>query len=459
MRNLVSLARSNGYRILVSGAAPRFGDAFQRVARRKQADEGKTCLHGRLELGPDLELVLRSHTQQTEDLAAGLAGDLLQRMDDALGSRHQSTMDVLAIVDDQVDHPGDLADGDQQAGARRGAVDQDAVAVRPGERNQVPHLAFLLEHAGDETVQRRDRRRGIGTGDRAVRRNRFLLGDESQRSAAEHVSAAVGNTEAEAFQHVFGQGPGEVAHMFFPQDGRTAESEALLHVGQLGDQEPVGPQQDADGVEEAGEIADMFDHMPRVDGIECAALGDQPSRELGRQVTGVDLVTLGAGGSRGDRIGFDTDDLPVAGTAQGFQERAVVAADVDRPCRILAGHRRRDQVLEVPRPLEAGRVGIRLAVDQVGGNGVDDLQQTAISAALEADRKSRVRIIPRLPEVVRDRKVVQGEKERKISPLAQATLACAHPPLVTKKMLSRATPRVSSWCVPKQTCPSYAASN
>ncbi len=238
--------------------------------------------------------------------------------------------------------------------------------------------------------------------------------------------------EAEAFQHVFGQGPGEVAHMFFPQDGRTAESEALLHIGQLDDQKPVGPQQAANGVEEAVEIADMLDHMPHIDRIKRAAVGNQPGRELGRQVAGVDLVALVAGSRRGDRIGLDADDLLVAGTAQGFQERAVVAADIDRPCRILAGHDRRDQVLEMPRLLEAGRIGIRLAVDQVGGNGVDDLQQAAISAALEADRKSRVRIIPRLPEIMRDRKVVQGEKERKFSPFAQATLACAHPPLLTK---------------------------
>ena len=64
----------------------------------------------------------------------------------------------------------------------------------------------------------------------------------------------------------------------------------------------------------------------------------------------------------------------------------------------------------MPGPLEAGRIGIGLAIDQVGGNGVDDLQQAAVLATLEADGKSRVRVIPLLSEIVRDREVVQPEK-------------------------------------------------
>ena len=71
----------------------------------------------------------------------------------------------------------------------------------------------------------------------------------------------------------------------------------------------------------------------------------------------------------------------------------------------------------MPRLLESGGIGIRLAIDQVGGNGVDDLQQTAILAVLEANGKSRIRIIPLLSEIVGDRKIVQVEKKREILPL------------------------------------------
>ena len=116
-----------------------------------------------------------------------------------------------------------------------------------------------------------------------------------------------------------------------------------------------------------------------------------------------------------------------------LQKRAVIAANVDCPSGILAGDRRGDQVIEVPRLLEAGCIGIRLAVDQVGGNGIDDLQQTAVLATLEANGKSQIRIIPLLSEKVGDRKVVQIEKEGEVSPFAKATLTCAaHPPLLTK---------------------------
>ena len=95
------------------------------------------------------------------------------------------------------------------------------------------------------------------------------------------------------------------------------------------------------------------------------------------------------GNRRGNWIRLKADDLCIAGATQGLQERTVVAANVDRPPGILAGDRRGDQVLEMPRLLEAGRIGIRLAIDQIGGNRIDDLQQAAVLAALEANGKAR----------------------------------------------------------------------
>src|SRR6202020_1774445 len=104
---------------------------------------------------------------------------------------------------------------------------------------------------------------------------------------------------------------------------------------------------------------------------------------------------------------------------------SVIAPDVDRLAGVLTGDRRRDQVLEVPRLLKSGCIGIRLAIDQIGGNRGDDLQQAAVLAILEANGKSRIRVIPLLSEKVGDGKIVQIEKEGEVSPFAKATLTCA----------------------------------
>src|SRR5262249_44703215 len=149
-----------------------------------------------------------------------------------------------------------------------------------------------------------------------------------------------------------------------------------------------------------------------IDGVEFSTVRDKAPSEFLRQVAGMDLMALLAGDGGGDRVGLDADDLPVAGASQHFQEGAVVAADVDRPSRILAGECRGDQILEVLGLLESRRIGVRLAIDQVRRNGVDDLQQTTVLAALEADGESRVRIVSLPSEIVRDRKTVQLEKER-----------------------------------------------
>ena len=261
----------------------------------------------------------------------------------------------------------------------------------------------------------------------------FLLCDKGKGAAAEHVPAPVRNVESEALEHVFGQRLREVADVFLPEDSRAAERKALFHVRQLQHQKPVRPEQYPECPEERFEITDVFHHMTQVNRVERTAIGDDLRRELLGQVTGVDLMTLVPGNRRGNRIGLNANDLCVAGATKGLQKRAVIAANVDRPSGILAGDRRGDQVLEVPRLLEAGCIGIRLAIDQVGGNGIDDLQQAAVLATLEANGKSRIRIIPLLSEKVGDRKVVQIEKEGEVSPLTKATLTCAaHPPLLTK---------------------------
>ena len=213
----------------------------------------KTSLRvdGRFDLGPDLEFVLRPHAQQAEQLASGRPGDVGQRPDEMLRSRHQPMLYVLAIVDHEVDHVGDPADRDQQAGARRRAIDEDLVAARPRQRNDAFELAFLPIHAADEAAQQFEGRRGIGPLDRAGDGHGLLLCDEGDGAAAEHVSAPVRNMESEALQHVFGQRLREVADVLFPEDGRAAERKALLHLGQLQHQKPVRPKQRPERLEEA----------------------------------------------------------------------------------------------------------------------------------------------------------------------------------------------------------------
>ena len=120
-----------------------------------------------LDLGPHLELVFRSHAQQAQQLAADGAGHLVQRPHEMRRPRHQPVLYVLTIVDHEVDHLGDLADRDQQAGARRGAIDQDLVAGRAGQRNEAFDLGFLPLDAADKSAQQVDRRRRIGKRDRA----------------------------------------------------------------------------------------------------------------------------------------------------------------------------------------------------------------------------------------------------------------------------------------------------
>ena len=125
-------------------------------------------------------------------------------------------------------------------------------------------------------------------------------------------------------------------------------------------------------------------------------------------------------------LGSSADDLRVAGAAQMLHQRAVVAADVDRLARILAGDRRGDQVVEMPRPLEAGRVGVGLAVDQVGGDWTHDLQQAAVLAAVEVDREARIRVFRALPQVVGDRQVIETEKDvRGWSPQSRQCARCS----------------------------------
>src|SRR5882757_1974852 len=239
--------------------------------------------------------------------------------------------------------------------------------------------------------------------------------------------------KSEALQHVFGQRPREITDVLLPEDGRTAERKALFDVWQFQHQKPIRSKQHPERLEESAEITDMFHHVSQVDRVERTAIGDDLRRTLFGQVTGVDLMALLAGERRRHRIGLDANDLCVSGATKNVQERTVVAPNVDRPAGILTGDRRRDQVLEVPGLLEAGCIGIGLAIDQIGGNGVDDLQQAAVLAILETDGKSRIRIIPLLSEKVGDRKVVQIEKEGEVSPFAKATLTCAaHPPLLTK---------------------------
>ena len=76
--------------------------------------------------------------------------------------------------------------------------------------------------------------------------------------------------------------------------------------------------------------------------------------------------------------------------------------------RILAGDCRGDQVIEMARLLEAGRIGVRLAVDHVRRNGMDDLQQTAVLASVEIDREARIRVLRSLPQVVGNRQFMQA---------------------------------------------------
>ena len=117
----------------------------------------------------------------------------------------------------------------------------------------------------------------------------------------------------------------------------------------------------------------MFHDMAEEHGVEHPAFADDPRRLLLGQIAGVDVVALLAGDLGRDGVGLDADDLGVSGAAQALHEAAVIAADIDGLAGILAGDRCGDQVVEVPRPLKARRVGVGLGIDQVGGNGVHDL--------------------------------------------------------------------------------------
>ena len=69
---------------------------------------------------------------------------------------------------------------------------------------------------------------------------------------------------------MFGQGRCEVVDVLFPEDGRAAEREALLDLGQFEHQQPVVAQQRVDAREEAVEVADMFDDMTQEQRVEHA---------------------------------------------------------------------------------------------------------------------------------------------------------------------------------------------
>ena len=154
----------------------------------------------------------------------------------------------------------------------------------------------------------------------------------------------------------------------------------------------------------------MLHDMAQEHRVELAVLGDDLLRLRFGQIAGVDVVALLAGEVGGDRIGFDSHDLPIAGATQVLHQRAVVAADIDGFRRILAGDCRCDQVVEMPRPLKARRIGVGLVIDQVGGNGVHDLQEAAVLAALEVDGEARIGILRPLPQIVGYRKFFEAEK-------------------------------------------------
>jgi hypothetical protein len=132
-------------------------------------------------------------------------------------------VDVLAVVDREVDHVGNLADRHEQAGARRGAIDENLVSGRLGGRDQVPQLGLLALDPAGEPLQQADCRRRIGRTERTRNEHGPLPGDESHRAPAEYIAATVTNLKPEARQHVFRQGRREVVEMLFPEDGRTSE--------------------------------------------------------------------------------------------------------------------------------------------------------------------------------------------------------------------------------------------
>src|ERR1700730_15446910 len=125
--------------------------------------------------------------------------------------------------------------------------------------------------------------------------------------------------KSEALQHVLGQRPREITDVLLPEDGWTAEREALFDVWQFQNQKPVRSKQHPERLEESAEITDMFQHMSQVDRVERTAIGDDLRRTLLGQVTGVDLVALLAGERRGHRIGLAANALCLAGATQTVQ--------------------------------------------------------------------------------------------------------------------------------------------
>jgi hypothetical protein len=64
----------------------------------------------------------------------------------------------------------------------------------------------------------------------------------------------------------------------------------------------------------------------------------------------------------------------------------------------------------MPRSLKARRIGVGLAIDHVGRNGVHDLQETAVLAVLEVDGEARIGVLRAFPQIVGNRKFIEAEE-------------------------------------------------
>ena len=69
--------------------------------------------------------------------------------------------------------------------------------------------------------------------------------------------------------------------------------------------------------------------------------------------------------------------------------------------------------------LKARRVGIRLRIDELGRHGVDDLEEPATLANLEAEREARIGLARVAPEMMGNRHALEQQRFGEILPLAQ----------------------------------------
>src|SRR5215470_5677589 len=118
----------------------------------------------------------------------------------------------------------------------------------------------------------------------------------------------------------------------------------------------------------------MLRNMSQIQRLKRTMRLENPLRKRAAKKIRVNNIALVQCLLRGHLDWLDTNDAGVAMPLEGVHQSAVVAADVDDLPWILVSDGGRDQVVQMPRFLKAGRIGIRVAIEDLRLNDVDDLQ-------------------------------------------------------------------------------------